>query len=133
MSQPTISIKNYLHNTGSFSRMLVLTVGNTTPDTRSCDKPVAKILYATFKQFLCFCEGSCRVTSSQQRINNISQLCAFILSRCQIFFVRGHSKSMSPAQGGRGVKNRDFYGDILFEWPLNHPVVNMKHVEIYWC
>ena len=21
-------------------------------------------------------------------------------------------------KGGRGVKNRDFYGDILFEWPL---------------
>ena len=21
-------------------------------------------------------------------------------------------------QGGGGVKNRDFYGDILFEWPL---------------
>ena len=20
-------------------------------------------------------------------------------------------------KGGRGVKNRDFYGDILFEWP----------------
>ena len=22
-------------------------------------------------------------------------------------------------KGGGGVKNRDFYGDILFEWPLN--------------
>ena len=21
-------------------------------------------------------------------------------------------------RGGGGVKNRDFYGDILFEWPL---------------
>ena len=24
----------------------------------------------------------------------------------------------SGDKGGEGVKNRDFYGDILFEWPL---------------
>ena len=24
----------------------------------------------------------------------------------------------SGDKGGRGVKNWDFYGDILFEWPL---------------
>ena len=29
-------------------------------------------------------------------------------------------------RGGRGVKNRDFYGDILFEWP---PVYVLGFVE----
>ena len=32
-------------------------------------------------------------------------------------------------KGGGGVKNWDFYGDILFEWPLRHygtPLVRKK-------
>ena len=29
-------------------------------------------------------------------------------------------------EGGGGVKNRDFYGDILFEWPLRK---NLRRVE----
>ena len=33
---------------------------------------------------------------------------------------------------GRGVKNRDFYGDILFEWPLSklYGLVSYLHIVL---
>ena len=34
-------------------------------------------------------------------------------------------------KGGRGVKNWDFYGDILFEWPQRHIVGRVKFVFHY--
>ena len=30
-------------------------------------------------------------------------------------------------KGGRGVKNRDFDGDILFEWPPTYPFFSRIH------
>ena len=40
-------------------------------------------------------------------------------------------------KGGGGIKNRDFYGDILFEWPLTKILstqtslnVIVKHISI---
>ena len=31
-------------------------------------------------------------------------------------------------KGGGGVKNRDFYGDILFEWPLSVAIFILQFV-----
>ena len=44
---------------------------------------------------------------------------------------RGLRQTVTNGDMGEGVKNRDFYGDILFEWPLMQSLWNQSVAEIF--